>query len=215
MFEPRFFAGATEKYRCGKTSHVKTVAGSYDVEGHAQKCVERHCKLPNKKMVQLYKVSSPCLDDHHFKKEELESVGELSKVCSQIVLGWLNKLARSVTKWTGACDRRLARLISYIHHTKNYRQYCHVENTAQHRRLGQFQDSDIAGDVEEEESTSGGVLCIFRSRTLVPRLLDVQETNEVQSTTAKHPIRHVHTQKQYDHTISPYHRMLPRVVRRI
>ena len=26
------------------------------------------------------------LDDHHFKKEELESVGELSKVCSQIVL---------------------------------------------------------------------------------------------------------------------------------
>ena len=24
-------------------------------------------------------------DDHHFKKEELESVGELSNVCSQIV----------------------------------------------------------------------------------------------------------------------------------
>ena len=30
--------------------------------------------------------SSPCLDDHQFKQEELESVGEVSEVCSQIVL---------------------------------------------------------------------------------------------------------------------------------
>ena len=57
------------------------------------------------------KVSHPCLDDHQFKQEELESVGELSEVCSQIVLKCLylarigrpdilwsvNKLARSVT----------------------------------------------------------------------------------------------------------------------
>ena len=41
-----------------------------------------------KRETSLYKVSSVCLDDHHFKKEELESVGELSKVCSQIVLKW-------------------------------------------------------------------------------------------------------------------------------
>ena len=40
-----------------------------------------------KKVEQLLcKVSSLCLDDHQFKKDELESVGELSKVCSQIVL---------------------------------------------------------------------------------------------------------------------------------
>ena len=42
--------------------------------------------------------------DHHFKKEELESVGGVSKLCSQIVLVdpdslWsVNKLALSVTK---------------------------------------------------------------------------------------------------------------------
>ena len=35
------------------------------------------------KRQQLYKVSSRCLDDDQFKKEDLESVGELSKVCSQ------------------------------------------------------------------------------------------------------------------------------------
>ena len=32
--------------------------------------------------------------------------------------------------------RRLARLISYIHHTSDYRQCCHAGNTAQHCRLG-------------------------------------------------------------------------------
>ena len=61
---------------------------------------------------QLYKVSTPCIDDHHAKEEELKSVGELSKVYSQIVLKCLylvrvgrpdilwsvNKLARSITK---------------------------------------------------------------------------------------------------------------------
>ena len=63
--------------------------------------------------------------------------------------GFFNKLARAVTKWTQACDRRLARLISYIHHTSGFRQYCHVGNTAQHCRLGSFQDSDFAGDLED------------------------------------------------------------------
>ena len=106
----------------------------------------------------------------------------MSEVCSQIVLKCLylarigrrdilwsvNKLARSVTKWTQACDKRLARLLSYIHHTNDYRQYCHVGNTAQQCRLGLFQDSDFAGDLEDSKSTSGGVLCIFGSTTFVP-----------------------------------------------
>ena len=95
--------------------------------------MEQNCELTNKKVEQLYKVSSPCLDDHQSKQEELESVGELSEVCSQIVLkclylarigrpdiSWsVNELARAVTKWTQACDRRLARLISYIVTTDN------------------------------------------------------------------------------------------------
>ena len=59
---------------------------SYDMESHAKKCVERYCELANRTTQQLYKVSTPCIDDHHFKEEELKSVGELSKICSQIVL---------------------------------------------------------------------------------------------------------------------------------
>ena len=152
------------------------------MEGHAKKCVERYCELANKSTQQLNKVSTPCIDDHHFKEEEMKSVGELSQVCSQIVLKCLylarivrpdipwsvNKLARSIAKWTKACDKRLNRLISYIHHTSEYRQYCRVGNTAQQCRLGMFQDSDFAGGLEDSKSTSAGTLCIFGSHTFVP-----------------------------------------------
>ena len=71
------------------------------------------------------------------------------------ILWTVNKLARAIKKRTKACDKRLNRLISYIHHTSEYKQYCHVGNTAKQCRLGLFQDSDFAGDLEDSKSTSG------------------------------------------------------------
>ena len=41
-------------------------------------------------------------------------------------------------------------------------------NTAKQCRLGLFQDSDFAGDLEDSKSTSGGTLSFFRSHTFVP-----------------------------------------------
>ena len=180
MFESRISAEGTEKLPYSENFRISS--WSYDMEGHAKKCVERYCELANKTTQQLYKVSTPCIDDHHFKEEELKSVGELSNTCSQIVLKCLylarivrpdipcsvNKLARSITKWTKACDKRLNLLISYIHHTSEYKQYCYVGNTAKQCRLGLFQDSDFAGDLEDSKSTSGGTLRVFGSHTLVP-----------------------------------------------
>ena len=49
------------------------------MEGHAKKCVERYCELANRTTQQLYKVSTPCIDDHHFKEEQLKSVGRIVK----------------------------------------------------------------------------------------------------------------------------------------
>ena len=100
------------------------------------------------KQLNSYTVATPCFDDHQSKEEEMGYVGDLSNVCSQTVLKCLflarigrpdilwsvNKRARPVTKWTKACDERLARLTSYIHHTCDFRQYCHVGNTAKQCR---------------------------------------------------------------------------------
>ena len=118
----------------------------------------------------------------NFNKKTMGSVGESSTVCSHLVLKCLylarserpdilwsvNKFARAVTKWTQACDKRLARLMSYIRHTCEFRQYCYVGNIANQCRLGLFQDSDFAGDLEDSKSTSGEILCIFGSQTFVP-----------------------------------------------
>ena len=87
--------------------------------------------------------------------------------CSDILWS-VNKLARSITKWTAACDKRLHRLISYILHMCEYKQYCHVGNTAKQCWLELFQDSDFAGDLEDSKSTSGGTFCVFGSHTFVP-----------------------------------------------
>ena len=67
-----------------ETKH-NVISWSYDVQGHVHKsqtCVEPYCERANKTADTLHTVSMPCLDDHQVKKEELETVGELSEVCS-------------------------------------------------------------------------------------------------------------------------------------
>ena len=154
MFESRISAGRVEKLPFSRNLRISS--WSYDMAGHAKKCVERYCELANKTTQQLYKVSTPCIDDNHFKEEEMKSVGELSQVCSQFVLKCLF-LAR-----IGRPD------ILWMHHTCKYKQCCHVGNTAKQCRLGLFQDSDFAGDLEDSKSISGGTLRIFGSHTFVP-----------------------------------------------
>ena len=93
----------------------------------------------------MYKTPTPCMDWWpSFQRLWIEIV------CSRIVLKcfhferigrpdilWsVNKLARSITKWTKACDKRLNRLISYISHTCEYKQYCHVGSTAKPMQIG-------------------------------------------------------------------------------
>ena len=89
MFESRISAGAKEKLptRASGKPDAETISSwSYDMEGHAKKCVERYCELANKRSQQVYKVATPCMDDLQIIEEQNESVGELSTVCSQIVL---------------------------------------------------------------------------------------------------------------------------------
>ena len=112
---------------------VRETSRKKQMRGHlTSKVMQKKVTGEKQKTGQLYEVSTPFLDDHNFKKEELESVGELSNVCSQIVLkclylarverpdilSSLNKLARAVTKWIRACHKRSGRLVAYNHHTK-------------------------------------------------------------------------------------------------
>ena len=120
------------------------------MEGHAKKCVERYRELAIRTLQSI--------NSMHwwpsFQRKRIKIRGRLAKSmlsdCSEIlVLGaywkiWYSMVNEQIyTKWTKACDKRLNRLISYIHHTCEYKQYCFVGDTAKQCRLGLFQDSDF------------------------------------------------------------------------
>ena len=111
------------------------------MEGHAQQCVERYCELAHKKVEQVYKsfksLPGMIINSSRRNSNQLENCQKyshelssktlyLARIVRPEILWSVNKLARAVTKWTQACDRRVARLISYIHHTNEFRQCCHV-----------------------------------------------------------------------------------------
>ena len=58
--------------------------------------------LPTRQFEQLDKVSTLCVDDHQFKKEQLETVGDLPIVCAPIVLECpcLARIGRLDIFWT-------------------------------------------------------------------------------------------------------------------
>ena len=88
MFESRISAVVNRKLPYSENLRISS--WSYDMEGHEKNCVERYCEVANKTIQQLCKVSTPCIDDHHFKEEEMKSVGELSKSmlsnCSEMLV---------------------------------------------------------------------------------------------------------------------------------
>ena len=95
MFESRISAGETEKLPCSENLCISS--WSYDMAGHAKEvCGTEVLSWQTRRPSKLYKVSTPCIDDHHFKEEEMKSVGELSHACSQIVL----KCLLLGTNWT-------------------------------------------------------------------------------------------------------------------
>ena len=147
-----------KNYQCGKNLTQRRMRGPTTWKDMLKNTL-RCWKLANKKteqFVQSLKVLAWMITI--FKKEELEPAGELAKVCSQIVMECLclarmcrpeilwsaNKFAQSVTKWTGACDR-----------PSDYRRSCHVGNTAQHCRLGLFQDSDLLATLRTQNQPRG------------------------------------------------------------
>ena len=169
--------------RASGKPHAEIISSwSYDMEGHAKRCVERYFELANKTTSNCTKSQLHVLTMISSKNKNWDLLENCQKYALELCLNCLylarigrsdilwsvNKLARAVTQWTRACDKRLTRLTSYIHHTNKFNQYCHVGNTAQQCRTGLFQDSDFAGDLEDSKSTSGGLLCIFGSHTFVP-----------------------------------------------
>ena len=71
-------------------------------------------------------------------------------------------IARSVTKMEETCDKKLDRLISYMHHAAKYKQYFHGGSKASECKFGKFQDYSIEGNLAYFKSAS---VFMLRSRS--------------------------------------------------
>ena len=92
-----------------------------------------------------------------------------------IFLWSVNKLAGAVTKWIKACDKRSARLISYIHHTREFRQCCFCgkhSTTMQKRTVSRFW---FCGRPWRLNINIRWTLMHFRKSNICANQLDVQE----------------------------------------
>ena len=110
-------------------------AWEYTMTGHAEQCVQKYLELAQVPVTSLKPVATPSLDDHQLSPEDFETKGHLDKTAARIVLKALylarmnraeiiwavNSLAREVTRWNKACDKRLHRLIAYMKSTKYWK----------------------------------------------------------------------------------------------
>ena len=91
-----------------------------------------------------------------------------ARYCRPDLLRATCALARRVSKWTTECDRRLHRLVSYMHLTKNNKQYAYVGDDFTCCTIALFADADCAGDKTNSWSTSGVFIAIVGPHTYVP-----------------------------------------------
>ena len=120
----------------------------------------------------LKPVATPCIDDHQLTEADFETPGVLNTEAAKIVLKvvylarvgrpdilWsVSTLAREVTKWTQACDKRLLRLMCYISCTQTWTHKAFVGDAVTKCWLAMFVDAGYAGDLRDSKSTSGSYL---------------------------------------------------------
>ena len=157
-------------------------AWQYSMVGHAEQCVEKYLELTGKTIEVLKPVSTPTIDDHMFTKEDYSNKGEVADVAARILLKALylartnrpdilwsvNALARKVTKWDASCDKRLLRLISYLHSTKDQSITCYVGDCIANCNVHLFVDASFAGDLEDSKSTTGAMVVLVGQNTWIP-----------------------------------------------
>ena len=103
-------------------------------------CVSSYLELTGSPVTKLSaNTATPFIDEANaFMKEEPEGVLSnialkvlmkilyVARYCRPDLLRATCSLARRVSKWRTECDRRLHRLVSYMHNTRDHKQYTYV-----------------------------------------------------------------------------------------
>ena len=73
-----------------------------------------------------------------------------------------------ISRWNRACDKRLHKLISYMHSARDWTLRTCVNDAPHACKLVCFSDSDFAGDTRTSKSTTGCVIAVVGPNSFVP-----------------------------------------------
>ena len=181
-----------------KVAWLREIACEHDrlVLWHGRTCVQRYCEMANKTMEQFVLGLKSSLGWPSIQKKA--RIGNSGSICQRSALksSWNACTCDAVedqtffgryTNWheqsqNGACDKRLALLIPHIHSTSDYRQYCHVGNTAQHWRVGLLGGFWSCWRPRRLNIDLGENLVYLQESNIRSHTLDVQEANFHSST---------------------------------
>ena len=118
----------------------------------------------------------------------------LGRLARPDILKPINDLATKVQAWTKADDKKLLRLIQYIHTTPHYRLAGVVNDPPEALELCLYVDADFAGDKANARSTSGGFLVLRGPTTHFPLAwVSKRQTSTSRSTTESEVISLAHS----------------------
>ena len=175
-------ASSSRKKKKAAIASLDVSGYQYDLTGNCSDCVDRYLELSGLSRKDLKEAHTPCMEDSQLQEDDFLTEGQLAKECSKVVLKclWIarltrpdiywtvNYLARYVSKWTKACDKRLYRLICYLNCTTDYVLQSYVGDTPEKCQLILFCDASFAGDIQDSKSTTGGYLFLMGPNTCVP-----------------------------------------------
>jgi len=152
------------------------------MHGFVEQCVELYLELTGRHLDSLKEVPTPSIDVAQLPEEDFVEKGVLAPFAAKILMKILfaarmyrydllcavGSLAREITRWSRACDKRLHRLVCYVNSTKTTCLCGTVGDAIDDCRLVLFADADFAGDHSESKSTPGMYLAMVGRRTFVP-----------------------------------------------
>ena len=151
----------------------------FEMDDFTQECCSRYLEITGEKGFK--KAPTPYLEESTLPIDDYDTQGALQHCAAKLIMKayWLarlnrpdvlralNELSRRFTKWSRNDDRKLHRLMAYLHFTKQFRMKCKLDPDSPWE-LMLFMDADHSSSAERPYSTSGSLLVIGGGSSYFP-----------------------------------------------
>ena len=152
------------------------------MQGFVDQCVERYLPAAGTNSSTLRQVATPGIDDSAFSTEYFEIPGRLAPLAASVLMKIIylarcrrfdllhpvSLLAREVTEWNRACDKRLHRLVCDLNSTRTRNLEAFVGDEPCDCTMIVYADTSYADDSNNSRSTSASSIALVGPNTSAP-----------------------------------------------